>query len=326
MATTNDVLAWVKDDGGRSKYFKAEKVGDCVTRSISIASGRDYKEVYDELFALAKSSPRDGVSRNVIRKYMAAHGYEWVSTMKVGQGVTNHLRKGEVPMQGAIICNCSRHLVAVIDGVVHDTYDPARDGGRAVYGYWIVKPAGGTPDGDKPATLETIKPKNRKGNEYPTSENDTYKFFNTGIASEAEELEAKLKAQGFDAQKDFGSFGWFVRVRKPEKLAGCNGEDSVTGSYFKPLNRLPTEFTIKERHEIAGGISTQEKTYTLKERHGDFSVYWYECNGKQYHLTSAATEQRARADLLTAINHIFEMMQEYNIKSAFGYYKVSVKY
>lgn len=141
MTSKSNALAWVYDDGGRSKYFKAEKVGDCVTRSIAIATGRDYKEVYDELFAIAKKSPRNGVKREAIRKYMRAHGFDWVACMSVGSGVTHHLRAGEIPMQGAIICSCSGHLVAVVDGVVHDTFDPTRDGVRAVYGYWIVKAA-----------------------------------------------------------------------------------------------------------------------------------------------------------------------------------------
>lgn len=331
--TTNKVLAWVYDDGGRSKYFKAQKVGDCVTRAIAIASGRDYKEVYDELFAMAGKSPRDGVSKHIIRKYMQAHGYEWHATMAFGTGVTNHLRENEVPMHGAIVCSCSGHLTAVIDGVVHDTYDPARDGGRAVYGYWIVKPAGGTPDGDKPAkqetpapeTLETIKPTNRRGNEFPTSENDTYKFYYTGIASEADELEAKLKAQGFDAQKDFSTRGWFVRVRKNPK------QGKPEPKQYEPLTTLPNVYIIKERHKVtsgrfAGGYTETKKLYSLKEHHGDNSEYWYECNGKEYHLTSAATRQRARADLLAKLNHIFEKMQEYNNKTEFAAYKVSVKY
>ena len=40
-------MEWVYDDGGRSKYFKAEHVGDCVCRAIAIGTGKDYKEVYD---------------------------------------------------------------------------------------------------------------------------------------------------------------------------------------------------------------------------------------------------------------------------------------
>ena len=40
-------LAFQYNDGGRSRYFKAQKVGDCVTRAFAIATGKDYKEVYD---------------------------------------------------------------------------------------------------------------------------------------------------------------------------------------------------------------------------------------------------------------------------------------
>lgn len=76
--------------------------------------------------------------------------------------------------------------------------------------------------------METIKFKNGKEHNYPTRENDIFKFYITGIASDAEELEAELKAQGLDAQKDFGSLGWFVRVRKIYRL--------TNGSYC-PHNR-----------------------------------------------------------------------------------------
>jgi hypothetical protein len=34
------------------------------------------------------------------------------------------------------VARLSRHLCAVVDGVVHDTFDPSRDGTRCVYGYW----------------------------------------------------------------------------------------------------------------------------------------------------------------------------------------------
>jgi hypothetical protein len=39
---------------------------------------------------------------------------------------------------GRLIARCSRHLVAVIDGVIHDTHDSSRDGTRCVYGYWTA--------------------------------------------------------------------------------------------------------------------------------------------------------------------------------------------
>lgn len=72
-----------------------------------------------------------------IRKYLASFGWKWTATMRVGSGCTVHLRDGELP-QGRLIVSLSRHLVAVIDGVVHDTGDPCRGGMRCVYGYWAA--------------------------------------------------------------------------------------------------------------------------------------------------------------------------------------------
>ena len=124
------------NDGGRSAYFRASGVRDCVTRAVAIATGRDYKEVYDLFKKASKSSPREGVKISVCRKVIASLGGEWVSCMGIGTGCTNHLRADEIPMQGRIIASVSKHLTAVIDGVINDTFDPSRDGTRCVYGYW----------------------------------------------------------------------------------------------------------------------------------------------------------------------------------------------
>lgn len=139
-------MKWVYDDGGRSKYFKAESVGDCVCRAVAIATGKDYKEVYDDINTLAKnertgrrkkgkSSARNVVYKATIRKLMESYGWQWHPTMLVGQGCKVHLRDGELP-SGRIVVNLSKHVTCVIDGVIHDTYDPSREGTRCVYGYW----------------------------------------------------------------------------------------------------------------------------------------------------------------------------------------------
>lgn len=125
------------NDGGRSQYFKATKVGDCVTRAIAITSGRDYKEVYNLIRKTTGETPRNGVHTKTakFKRLMATLGYEWTPTMTIGSGCTTHLREEELP-KGRIICTCSSHWVAVIDGVVNDTYDCTRDESRCVYGYW----------------------------------------------------------------------------------------------------------------------------------------------------------------------------------------------
>ena len=126
----------VYNTGGREKYFKGY-AGDCVTRAVAIATGRDYKEVYDEISAMLPTgqSARDGVSKKMTRKYLEQLGWTWHPIMKIGSGCTVHLRADELP-SGTIICSLSGHIATVIDGVLHDTYDCTRGGTRCVYGYW----------------------------------------------------------------------------------------------------------------------------------------------------------------------------------------------
>lgn len=126
------------NDGGRSIYFKGKNVGDCVVRAVAIATGIDYKEVYDTVSKIAGKTPRNGVAKEVTNKLLQEYGWTWVPTMLVGQGCKVHLRKDELP-QGTIICRTSKHLTTVIDGVINDTFDCSRGGTRCVYGYWIKK-------------------------------------------------------------------------------------------------------------------------------------------------------------------------------------------
>jgi hypothetical protein len=60
--------------------------------------------------------------------------------MKVGAGCQVHLRPGELP-DGVLIVKVSKHLTAIVDGVIQDTHDPSRRGNRCVYGYYIQKSA-----------------------------------------------------------------------------------------------------------------------------------------------------------------------------------------
>jgi hypothetical protein len=142
------VQPWVQDDGGRASAGFKGTAGDCVTRAIAIATGKSYCEVYDALNALAKgertgrrkrgkSSARNGVYKPTIRRYMESIGWRWFPTMHIGQGCTVHLRADELP-PGRLVVSTSKHSVAVIDGVIHDTHDPSRGGTRCVYGYFRV--------------------------------------------------------------------------------------------------------------------------------------------------------------------------------------------
>jgi hypothetical protein len=169
----------VYNDGGRAAAGFKGSAGDCVCRAIAITTGLPYAEVYKVLAdanastrktkktkaSIARRSARSGVytNRKWFRDYMTSLGFEWVPLMKIGTGCRVHLDAKELP-KGRIVAKLSKHLCAVIDGIIHDTHDPRRDmswicspddgrelkpgesrnvngihtpvGGRCVYGYW----------------------------------------------------------------------------------------------------------------------------------------------------------------------------------------------
>lgn len=142
-------MEFIYSDGGRSKYFRAENVGDCVCRAICNAGGYDYKEIYDALQQAAKkerrrdgrrSNARDGVYKDTRRKLLEKLGWVWHPTMTVGSGCKVHLKAEELP-KGNLIVSVSRHLTCVKDGVLYDTYDCSREETRCVYGYYTKEEA-----------------------------------------------------------------------------------------------------------------------------------------------------------------------------------------
>lgn len=128
-------MRWIEDDGGRADAGFRGSAGDCGTRAVAIGTGQDYRTVYDALAALNGKTVRDGTPREVVHRYLTERGWTWHPTMSIGTGAAVHLRAEELP-SGRIITRLSRHFAAVIDGVIHDTFDPSRDGTRCVYGYW----------------------------------------------------------------------------------------------------------------------------------------------------------------------------------------------
>jgi hypothetical protein len=150
------MMDFVFDDGGRETAGYKGKAGDCVTRAIAIATGKPYHEVYYMLNVTSKServtkrrskrsSARTGVWKDTSRKYLESLGWKWHPTMLIGQGCKVHLVANELP-SGRVIVKISKHMVTVIDGVIHDTYNSSeqranwlgqkREGPRCVYGYY----------------------------------------------------------------------------------------------------------------------------------------------------------------------------------------------
>lgn len=135
-------MRWTYDDGGRSQAGFKGDTGDCVTHAIAIATGLPYRQVYSDLAErhgarVGERTARKGIFRKDYEPYLFGLGWIWNATMQIGSGCKVHLRDGELPAEGPIITSLSRHNAAVIDGVIHDIYDPSRDGSRCVYGYYL---------------------------------------------------------------------------------------------------------------------------------------------------------------------------------------------
>ena len=157
-------IPFVYNDGGRAQAGWKGDTGDCVCRAICIALERDYEDIRETLveirrdFYFKMSSSRSarkqaraeralqqgtnthrlGIPIEVAKDFLKEQGWLWIPTMSIGSGCKVHLHPDELP-EGRLIARTTKHLCAVIDGVINDTYDPSRGGTRCVYGYY--KPA-----------------------------------------------------------------------------------------------------------------------------------------------------------------------------------------
>ena len=221
------MLGFNYNDGGRGKYFKGD-TGDCVTRAISIATGRDYKEVYNTLNKMGqresvkrhkghkRTNARLGVFKETWKRYLRDAGWIHVSTCEFG----SHKSKvkfvdGALPSKGTFIVQLSRHLTCVVDNVINDTYDCSSkdyydwqtgdlvtNDERCVYGYW------------RAPTQEELSMR-----EETQKQIDEYQDF---VAKEKEELAQQRKV-----------------VKKHN--------DSITKKYAKRINKLKAQLRKLER-------------------------------------------------------------------------------
>ncbi len=126
-------LIW--NDGGRAACGYVGTTGDCVTRSIAIATGTAYREVYDELGEKSLKTPRDGVAVQFAAEYLRELGWTKHS------GELSGFAKENLPPR-RVICYLQKesggghHFSSVIDGTVHDTWNPSDDEYYVIHEYW----------------------------------------------------------------------------------------------------------------------------------------------------------------------------------------------
>jgi hypothetical protein len=117
---------WIKrisyNDGGRLAAGFKSSADDCVARAVSIITGRGYMWARNELnvyIARERNTDPSGVETGVwqttysrLLKKLGSSGFKRVKSWS------------QLPATGKAIVVTEEHVVAYIDGVFHDTFDP----------------------------------------------------------------------------------------------------------------------------------------------------------------------------------------------------------
>lgn len=120
-------MNWIKrisynDGGRRAAGYKTVQVGDCVNRALAILTGLPYNDVRRILNEACgkergedRSCPETGIYPKTYQKILR--------TLGVGK-LVKITQWQQLPEQGRYLVVLDQHVVAYIDGVFHDTYDP----------------------------------------------------------------------------------------------------------------------------------------------------------------------------------------------------------
>lgn len=127
-------------DGGRATSRRPRQTNDCTVRAIALATGADYDFAYDTLKEAGRKCSR-GFHFRKWAKDQSFNGFtfEWMAFPAVkGERRMNPMSFYKLFPQGRYIAKTARHVFAVIDGVVHDSWEQRAD--RCIYGCWKVIP------------------------------------------------------------------------------------------------------------------------------------------------------------------------------------------
>lgn len=134
------VLGFKYDDGGGNKYARYA-TGDCATRAMAVVTGEHYLSIL-RLIQNEAENERGGkrsdgktyTRLSAVRNIMQQKGWQFVDMRKSPKKFSEW--KAET---GTWLVWCPQHFTAVIDGVIHDTFDPRTEGITTVKGYWYMK-------------------------------------------------------------------------------------------------------------------------------------------------------------------------------------------
>ena len=131
-------LKYEKSHGGREKYYsckyKKDLIGDCVIRSIAIATETDYREVFEALFRIGLEIGDMPNSDPVVEQHLNSIGWYKNPPIKMPNSNKKYLLSDvPVDVEKNYIFRQAGHLVAVVKGTVYDTFDSRSSAAQSYY-------------------------------------------------------------------------------------------------------------------------------------------------------------------------------------------------
>lgn len=128
-------MKFIITDAGRSDSTRPKQTNDCTVRAYAEARNISYDRAYEYVALLGRKSGR----RFHFKKVVAANSiFRWLPFQAVkGQPRMNVEQFADQFTHGVYIARTAKHVLAVVDGVVHDDCIP--NGARCVYGAWEVR-------------------------------------------------------------------------------------------------------------------------------------------------------------------------------------------
>lgn len=120
-------MQFVKNDGGRSKYYpstlKKDQAGDCIIRAISIASNEDYMKVWNDLFKLGTEIGQLPNAWKTLSIYLSNNG--WVEHKPFRDSKNRKMKIKNIPFDKSerYLMRTTSHLTAIVNGELHDSWN-----------------------------------------------------------------------------------------------------------------------------------------------------------------------------------------------------------
>lgn len=126
-ADTGCLPVFVDSDGGRAVSKRSRQRNDCTVRALALTTVVPYDEAYDRLMAAGRKSSRSFA----ITRWLPKSGIGFTKVSYPAVKGQRRMTLGEFALgdgsEGRWIACCAKHVIAVIDGAIHDDGKPRYD-------------------------------------------------------------------------------------------------------------------------------------------------------------------------------------------------------